>query len=281
LNFTAGYAFEYIFVDDGSGDGTWKALQHLKSEYPGKMKIIRLAKNVGSYIAIQAGMKYASGELNVIISADLQDPVSLMKEMVKHTEQGIKLVIGQRVNNRDPFVARQSSKMFNRLMRKYAISNLPAGGFDYVMFAREVKDAVLQINEKNTNILYLMFHLGFATAFIPYVREERKIGKSRWTLRKKMKLFIDSFIAFSFFPIRVLSVMGIIFGLLSLVYAVYIVINKLTGQIEIQGWSALMITVLFIGSFQMIGLGILGEYLWRILDEVRNRPQYIVREENR
>ncbi len=279
-DFDLNYSFEYVFVDDGSGDDTWKALELLKTDYPDKVRIIRLAKNVGSYIAIQAGMSYANGDLNVIISADLQDPVSLMKEMVKHTEQGIKLVVGQRVNNKDPFVSKQTSKLFNHLMRKYAISNLPEGGFDYVMFAKEVKQSVLKINEKNTNILYLMFNLGFPTSFIPYVREERKIGKSRWTFKKKMKLFIDSFIAFSFFPIRVLSIMGILFGILSLIYAVYIVIHKLSGQIEIQGWSALMITVLFIGSFQMIGLGILGEYLWRILDEVRNRPQYVVREEH-
>lgn len=278
--FDSNYSFEYVFVDDGSGDDTWGALQRVKADYPEKVKIIRLAKNVGSYVAIQAGMNGAMGDLNVIISADLQDPVSLMKEMVKHTEQGIKLVVGQRINNQDPFVSKQTSKLFNRLMRRYAISNLPEGGFDYVLFAKEVKDSVLKINEKNTNILYLMFNLGFPTSFIPYVREERKIGKSRWTLKKKMKLFIDSFIAFSFFPIRVLSIMGILFGMLSLIYAIYIVINKLMGHIEIQGWSALMITVLFIGSFQMIGLGILGEYLWRILDEVRNRPQYVVREEH-
>ncbi|MGV3610112.1 MAG: glycosyltransferase family 2 protein [Fluviicola sp.] len=278
--FDSNYSFEYVFVDDGSADDTWGALQRVKADSPEKVKIIRLAKNVGSYVAIQAGMNGAMGDLNVIISADLQDPVSLMKEMVKHTEQGIKLVVGQRINNQDPFVSKQTSKLFNRLMRRYAISNLPEGGFDYVLFAKEVKDSVLKINEKNTNILYLMFNLGFPTSFIPYVREERKIGKSRWTLKKKMKLFIDSFIAFSFFPIRVLSIMGILFGMLSLIYAIYIVINKLMGHIEIQGWSALMITVLFIGSFQMIGLGILGEYLWRILDEVRNRPQYVVREEH-
>lgn len=278
-NFDLNYSFEYVFVDDGSSDNTWGALQQVKTSYPEKVKIIRLTKNVGSYVAVQAGMNGAKGDLNVIISADLQDPVSLMKEMVIHTEQGFKLVVGQRINNRDPFLSKQTSKLFNRLMRRYAISNLPEGGFDYVMFAKEVKDSVLKINERNTNILYLMFNLGFATAFIPYVREERKIGKSRWTFKKKMKLFIDSFIAFSFFPIRVLSIMGILFGMLSLIYAIYIVINKLMGHIEIQGWSALMITVLFIGSFQMIGLGILGEYLWRILDEVRNRPQYVVREE--
>ena len=279
MNFHDEVDFEYVFVDDGSKDNTWSELTKIYSLHPEKVRLLRFGKNVGSYIAITAGMKKASGDVNVIISADLQDPIELTIEMMKHWRNGFKLVIGQRSNNLDGFVSKGTSRMFNSLMRKYAISDLPKGGFDFVLFDRVVKDEVLKIGEKNTNILYLMFVLGYPTATIPYVRQERKLGKSRWTLKKKMKLFIDSFIAFSFVPIRILSVAGFVFGLLSLIYSVYILINKLNGNIEIEGWSALMIAVLFIGSFQMIGLGILGEYLWRILDEVRNRPQYTVVEE--
>ncbi|WP_343636908.1 glycosyltransferase family 2 protein [Fluviicola sp.] len=273
-------AFEYVFVDDGSKDNTWAELQKIHSRHPEKVRLIRFGKNVGSYIAITAGMKKASGDINVVVSADLQDPVELTFEMFKYWKNGFKLVIGQRANNMDGFVSKRTSKLFNSLMRKYAISDLPKGGFDFVLFDKIVKEQVLLTGEKNTNILYLMFILGYPTATIPYVREERKLGKSRWTFKKKMKLFIDSFIAFSFVPIRILSVTGLVFGFLSLVYSIYILINKLIGNIEIEGWSALMITVLFIGSFQMIGLGILGEYLWRVLDEVRNRPQYTIIDEH-
>jgi glycosyltransferase involved in cell wall biosynthesis len=271
--------FEYVFVDDGSKDNTWGELQKIQVQHPEKIRLLRFGKNVGSYIAITAGMKKASGDVNVVVSADLQDPVELTFEMFNHWKNGFKLVIGQRSNNMDGFVSKRTSKLFNTMMRKYAISDLPKGGFDFVLFDSVIKEKVLETGEKNTNILYLMFLLGYPTATIPYVRQERKLGKSRWTLKKKMKLFIDSFIAFSFVPIRILSIAGFFFGVLSLIYSVYILINKLSGNIEIEGWSALMIVVLFIGSFQMIGLGILGEYLWRILDEVRNRPQYTIIEE--
>jgi len=278
-NFDDSVDFEYVFVDDGSKDGTWKALEKIKQDAPDKVRLLRLGKNVGSYVAIAAGMKVATGDANVVIAADLQDPVELTVEMHRLWKSGMKLVIGQRSGNKDSFVPRFTSSFFNRLMRKYAISDLPKGGFDFVFFDKSIREDVVRINEKNTNILYLMFSLGYPTALIPYVRQEREIGKSRWTLKKKMKLFIDSFIAFSFVPIRFLSLIGILLGLGSLIYALYIVICKLTGSIELEGWSALMTTMLFIGSFQMIGLGVLGEYLWRILDEVRNRPQYNVIDE--
>lgn len=271
--------FEYVFVDDGSKDNTWTELEKIHALDPEKVKLLRFGKNVGSYVAITAGMKRATGDVNTVISADLQDPVELTQEMYKLWKNGVKLVIGQRKNNMDGALSRTTSKLFNTLMRRYAISDLPKGGFDFVLFDKIVKDEVLKIGEKNTNILYLMFVLGYPTATIPYVRQERELGKSRWTFKKKMKLFIDSFIAFSFVPIRVLSIAGLLFGVLFLIYSFYILVNKLTGNIEIEGWSALMIAVLFIGSFQMIGLGILGEYLWRILDEVRNRPQYTIVEE--
>jgi dolichol-phosphate mannosyltransferase len=278
-NFGDSVEFEYVFVDDGSKDGTWSALEKIKQHSPGKVKILRLGKNVGSYVAIAAGMKVATGDANVMISADLQDPVELTVEMYNLWKSGIKLVIGQRSGNKDSLIPRFTSSFFNKLMRKYAISDLPKGGFDFVFFDKTIREDVIQINEKNTNILYLMFTLGYPTALIPYLRKEREIGKSRWTFKKKMKLFIDSFIAFSFVPIRLLSLIGILLGFVSLIYAVYIIISKITGNIALEGWSALMTTMLFIGSFQMIGLGVLGEYLWRILDEVRNRPQYNVVDE--
>jgi dolichol-phosphate mannosyltransferase len=278
-NFDDSVEFEYVFVDDGSKDGTWSALEKIKQHSPGKVKLLRLGKNVGSYVAIAAGMKVATGDANVMISADLQDPVELTVEMYNLWKSGIKLVIGQRSGNKDSLIPRFTSSFFNKLMRKYAISDLPKGGFDFVFFDKTIREDVIQINEKNTNILYLMFTLGYPTALIPYLRKEREIGKSRWTFKKKMKLFIDSFIAFSFVPIRLLSLIGILLGFASLIYAVYIIISKITGNIALEGWSALMTTMLFIGSFQMIGLGVLGEYLWRILDEVRNRPQYNVVDE--
>ena len=132
------------------------------------------------------------------------------------------------------------------------------------------------MKEKNTNSLFLMLWMGFDYVSIPYTREERKIGKSRWTLKKKLKLFVDSFVSFSFFPIRAITSLGFLLGIAALIYACFVVVARLTGLVDSEGWSSLMLVLLFVSSFQMISMGILGEYLWRTLDASRNRPNYLI-----
>ena len=164
------------------------------------------------------------------------------------------------------------------MIKKFALKNIPPGGYDLVLFDKQLKDEIVKMNEKNTNQLYLLSWLKFDYVNIPYTRKKRDVGKSRWTLSKKIKLFIDSFVSFSFFPIRLISAMGLVLGILALLYAAFIVYGKLTGLVPVQGWSSLMIVVLFLGSFQMIALGIIGEYVWRASDAARNRPNFIVDE---
>lgn len=277
-NFPAGTEFEYVMVDDGSGDNTMSALRTFKKSYPDKVKIVKLSGNFGSYNAILAGMKHASGDCNVIISADLQDPVELMPRMFEHWSKGIKLVIGNRKDRKDPFFSKLFAKTFQFLIKKYALPGLPEGGFDYVLFDRQLKDNVLSMDEKNSNSLYLLIWMKYDYVCIPYSRKERKAGKSRWTFKKKLKLFIDSFVAFSFLPVRLISVAGISLGIAAILYAFYIIWNKFSGNIQVEGWSTMMIVFLFVSSFQMISLGILGEYLWRTLDAGRKRPNYVVDE---
>ncbi len=163
-------------------------------------------------------------------------------------------------------------------MKKVAIKNIPSGGFDLILFDRQLREEVVRIDEKNTNTLYLLTWLQYDYVSIPYVRRKRQIGKSRWTLQKKIKLFIDSFVSFSFFPIRVITILGITFGLIAFLYGVFIIVAKISGFITVEGWAAVMAVMLFASSFQMLALGILGEYLWRTLDASRNRPNYVVDE---
>ena len=132
------------------------------------------------------------------------------------------------------------------------------------------------MEEKNTNCLYLMLWLGYDYVSIPYKRAERQIGKSRWTLQKKLKLFVDSFVSFSFLPIRAITTLGFILGFLALGYGFFVAFAKATGLIPISGWSSMMMVVLFVSSFQMISIGVLGEYLWRTLDASRKRPNYLI-----
>lgn len=268
--------FEYVMVDDGSKDNTVDELIKFKNEQQGKVKIIKLAGNVGSYNAILAGMNYATGDCCVVIAADLQDPPELMVKMYSHWKNGIKLVVGNRADREDSFFQKAFSNSYHKLIQKFALKNIPDGGFDYVFFDKQLKDEVVKINEKNTNTLYLLAWLNYDMVCIPYTRSKREVGKSRWTLQKKIKLFIDSFISFSYAPLKFISITGITLGLIAFIYSLVIIILKFSGSIEPTGWSSMMVVILFVSSFQMIGLGIIGEYVWRNLEASRQRPVYVV-----
>ena len=275
-NFTSDISIEYIVIDDGSKDDTFEQLCLFQKQYSDRVKVIKLAANVGSYNALLAGMAYAEGDCCSIVAADLQDPPELIPQMVTHWKNGYKLVIGQRENREDPWFDKLFSNSFNKLIRKFALPGIPKGGFDFVLFDKQLKDEVVKMNEGNSNCMFLLAWQGFPYVSIPYTRQKREIGKSRWTMRKKIKLFIDSFVSFSFFPVRLISVAGIILGLLAIIYALFILAARISGHINVQGWSTMMIVFLFVSSFQMIALGIIGEYVWRNLDASRKRPNYIV-----
>lgn len=268
--------FEYVMVDDGSKDGTVAALIRFGEIHPGRVKIVKLVSNVGSYNAMVAGMEVATGDCTVVITSDLQDPPELMIKMYDYWLKGIRLVIANRESREEGFLKNLFANTFHYLMKNFALSNVPDGGFDYCLFDRAVREQVVQMKEKNTNCLYLMLWLGYDYVRIPYTRKERQIGKSRWTLQKKVKLFVDSFVSFSYLPIRVITMLGFILGFGALVYASFIAVAKLTGLITFSGWSSMMTVLLLVSSFQMISLGVLGEYMWRTLDSSRNRPNYLI-----
>ncbi len=276
LLFDSDVTFEYVMVDDGSKDNTLGELIKFKNEQPNKVKVIQLAGNVGSYNAILAGMAYATGDCCVVIAADLQDPPELMVKMYAHWKNGIKLIVGNRADREESFFQKVFSNTYHKLIQKFALKNIPNGGFDYVFFDKQLKDEVVKINEKNTNTLYLLAWLNYDMVCIPYTRIKREVGKSRWTLQKKIKLFIDSFISFSYAPLKFISITGILLGIGALIYIFFIIFMRLTGHIDVGGWSSLMVVILFVSSFQMIGLGIIGEYVWRNLEASRNRPVYVV-----
>ena len=271
-------SFEYVLVDDGSEDGTLKALLEFRAAYPHSVRIVELAGNVGSYNAIVAGMAQATGDCMAIITADMQDPPELMVQMYDYWQKGLKLIIGNRQDREETGLQQLFAKFFHALMKKIALPNIPDGGFDFVFFDRQVAEHILRLHERNSNLFYLMVWLGYPYVNIPYVRRKREIGKSRWTLKKKMKLFIDSILAFSFFPIRAISVLGLGLGLAAFGYGLYIIGLHLFGSQKPEGWSALMVVLLFVSAFQMTALGVIGEYVWRSLDAARNRPLYVVKE---
>ena len=273
-----GYDLELVFVDDGSGDRSLDILINFQSSYPGVIKVVKLSRNFGSMAAIQAGFTVAKGDCVGMISADLQDPPELFQQMIGHWEKGTKAVFAVRQDRDEPVTNKVFSNSYYSLVRKFAIKNYPKGGFDFFIIDRQLVNEINKIQEKNTNLMTLIFWLGFQPILIPYTRRQRTKGKSRWTLSKKLKMFVDTFISFTFFPIRFLSVIGFLVAILSLSYGLFVLIYWALYGVEVKGWVPTMLIIAFTTGIQMAMLGVLGEYLWRTLDEVRRRPAFIIDE---
>jgi dolichol-phosphate mannosyltransferase len=198
--------------------------------------------------------------------------------MIKSWEKGNKVVLATRSDREDSFTQKMFSNSYYYLMRKFALKGYPMGGFDFVLIDRQVAQELIDINEKNTNIMSLIYWLGHQQDTFSYVRQQRKFGKSKWTLSKKIKLFIDSFVSFSYAPIRFMSLIGFLTAGLSFIYGIFVIINAILGTVTIQGWTTIVALITFLLGMIMIMLGIIGEYLWRILDESRKRPSFIIDE---
>ena len=161
-------------------------------------------------------------------------------------------------------------------MKKLSFTNMPEGGFDFLLVSSTVKKLILNNMEANAFWQGQILWTGYKVKFIPYKRLNREIGESKWTFSKKMKYLIDGVLGYSFFPIRIMSILGMLISLSGFLYSLFIIIAKLTGNVPFQGWAPLMIIILMLSGFQMLMLGIIGEYLWRTLDEVRRRQLYVV-----
>ncbi len=269
--------FEIIFVDDGSYDNSLEKLIELKKSHEGLVKIIKFTRNFGQVNAIYAGYSRAKGKCIVNISADLQDSPELINEMFKyHFEEKYPIVICTRSDRDESFARRTTSKMFYAAMRKLSFSNMPAGGFDFLLIDQKVKSLLLSNMEANAFWQGQILWTGYKVKFIPYTRQKREIGESKWTFSKKLKYLIDGVLGYSFLPIRLMSILGLLISLSGFIYSIFIVIAKFTGNVPFQGWAPLMILVLLLSGFQMLMLGIIGEYLWRTLDEVRRRQAYVI-----
>ncbi len=274
--FPTDVTFEYLLIDDGSKDGTWNEMVKFQILYPEKVKIIKLVRNFGSTNAVFSSLPYSTGDCNVVISADLQDPPELILKMYENWQKGFKLVLANRTNREEPFLQKFVSNTTHKLVQKFGLKNLPNGGFDMNLFDVEIKDILIKMDEKNTFFPFLLMWLGYEFVSIPYVRRKRELGTSTYTLSKKIKAFVDSFVAFSFFPIRLISVSGLILGILAFIYGLIVIFGKVFGFVDSTGWSSMMVVILFVSSFQMIALGIIGEYVWRGLEASRNRPSYLI-----
>lgn len=266
------FDYEIVMVDDGSEDGSWNVIQELAAK-DSKIKGIHLSRNFGSHSAILCGLSHATGDCAVIKAADLQEPTELILEMYHSWEEGNNVVLAVREDREDKSFF---SELYYWLTRKVALPKMPEHGFDVFLLDRKVIHVLQALDEKNSAITGQILWSGFKTARINYVRKERTIGKSRWTLKKKIRLVSDTLFSFSTVPISFITTIGFLSFAGSLIWAVILLIIKLTRGIDVAGFTTLFIFQLFSFGVIMMTLGLLGGYLWRTFDASRNRPVYIV-----
>lgn len=269
------YEYEFVFVDDGSDDGSLEEILSLRAS-DARVKAISFTRNFGQMAAMLAGLAHASGDAAINISADLQDPAELVPEMVSHWQAGSEIVVCYRTDRSDTM----SAKLFSRVAYgalRMAIPQIPPGGFDFVLMDRLVVDDFNAIDVRNRFFQGDLLWTGYRTHFIPYVRLKRTIGKSQYNIAKKLKNFLDAFLDASYLPIRFISLAGFVTAALGVLYSLTIVASWFMHATPFSGWAPLMIAVLVVGGLIMVMLGIIGEYVWRIYDEVRKKPNYIVR----
>lgn len=269
--------WEAVFVDDGSGDDSYERLVELHRAAPERVRVVRLSRNFGQVAAILAGLREARGDCCVVISADLQDPPELIPEMVGRWNGGRrKIVLATRDEREDGTLARWASRLFYGLMRRYAVPNMPAGGFDFFLVDRRVVELINTAEEKNTFIQGQILWTGFAPEEIGYTRRRRPHGRSRWTLAAKIKYFADGFATYTVAPVRLITVLGLLVSALSFAYAGLIFFLRIAYGHPVEGWAPTMISLLLLSGVQLIMLGIIGEYLWRNYHETRRRPNFVV-----
>jgi dolichol-phosphate mannosyltransferase len=240
---------------------------------------IRFSRNFGQLAAIVAGYRHARGDAIVNMSADLQDPAELTADMVEKWRAGSEVVVAFREDREDSFGAKFFSRLAYGALRA-SNPNIPAGGFDFVLMSRRALELFLSYRGRNRFYQGDVIWAGLATTYLPYVRRKREVGKSQYNFSKKMKLFYDFLLDGSYLPIRIMSMCGVGFSLLGVAYAAVIVVGWMLHATPFTGWAPIMVALLVIGGILMFMLGIIGEYLWRILDEIKDKPLYVIDEEN-
>lgn len=273
------YDYEIVMVNDGSQDHSYEIMKEL-SKKDKNIKIISLSRNFGSHAAILCGLSKCTGDCAVIKAADLQEPTELVLEMVESWKRGNNVVLATRE-------ARDESKkqiffadLYYKLVKKVALPNMPEHGFDVYLIDRKVINVLNNLDEKNSALTGQILWSGFRTDVVYYRRLAREIGTSKWTLRKKIRLVMDTLFSFTSLPITLVLVVGSISVIIACIWALLVLVCKIKGIIAVSGWTTLIIFNLFSFGLIMLTLGILGEYLWRTFDASRKRPPYIIEEEN-
>lgn len=273
------YDYEIVMVNDGSKGDSYAVMQEL-AEKDRHIKIVSLSKNFGSHAAILCGLAKCTGDCAVVKAADLQEPTELVLEMVDRWKGGSNVVLAVREGREESKKQTLFANLYYTLVRKAALPSMPKGGFDVYLLDRKVIDVLMALDERNSALTGQILWSGFRTEQVYYTRLAREIGTSRWTLKKKIRLVSDTLYSFSTLPIKIVTAVGILSFVCSLIWALCVVVFRIAGMIEVSGWTTLFVFNLFSFGVMMLTMGIIGEYLWRTFDASRNRPPYIVEDEN-
>lgn len=272
-----GLALQLVFVNDGSGDDSQAELLKIKACRPAT-RIIKHTRNFGAIRAIKTGYRYVTGDCFTILAADLQDPPHLIVDMARHWLNGAKYVVCERESRDDPWSSRMMSWIYYRLVHLFVSKDFPSGGYDLALMDKAMLPYLVN-SSKSAYIHLLAFWLGFQATVIKYHRQKRMHGRSRWTVWKKLNASVDAIAGFSITPVRLMTAGGLVVALCSFLYGAFQVVRALVGRSEVPGFASLASLVSFSLGLNMVMLGVVAEYMWRIFLEVNPRPESVVEEE--
>lgn len=269
--------YECIFVDDGSSDSSFHKIKQLSLENP-RFTGISLSRNFGHQIALFAGLKESKGNIVITMDADLQHPPKVIHQLVKKHEQGYDIVNTKRIDASGTRLTKKlTSKWYYKLINLVSDTRIETASSDFRLLSRKAVNAFLSIPEKDRFNRGLVSWMGFKQSVISYNAEKRKAGNSKFTYKKMHKLGMDGLLSFSSKPLKLILNLGVICVLFGLAYFIYILTQHIQNN-TVPGWTSTMIVILFLGGFQLISLGIIGQYIARIFNESKNRPMYFVKD---
>lgn len=274
-----GFDYEIIFIDDGSRDATLHNLKKIYAAQRCPVKVISLSRNFGKESGIYAGLEHAQGEYITIIDADLQQQPSLVLEMVHilDAEPEYDIVAAYQDRRNEGNVLSFFKRRFYAIINKLSAVTLQPDASDFRTFRRSVRDSILQLSEYHRFSKGIFAWVGYETKFIPYVADERKSGKTKWSFWKLVNYAMEGIIGFSTAPLRLATVLGTVSGIGAVIYLISVLLEKLTKGIDVPGYATLVILILFFGSMQLFCIGIIGEYVGRTFEQSKKRPIYIAK----
>ena len=273
------YDWEFLLVNDGSTDNTLQQMIRLHQKDP-HYNYLDLSRNYGKEVALMAGFDYATGDALIIMDADMQHPVNVIPEMLKYWEEGYDDVYAQRQGSQESWLKRKTSHWYYKVLQSLTRVPIQKDTGDFRLLDRSCVEALRQMRESERNTKGMYSWIGFHKKGISYQQQERQEGKSKWSVMSLINLALNGIMSYTIAPLRLASVMGLMVSLVAFLYLVYIIVmTNLYGD-PVQGYPTIMVTMLFLGGVQLLSLGILGEYIGRIFNEVKGRPVYFINSYN-